>query len=367
MKKITQQSKLKIWGLKTKASFLILFGAILSITQVQAQTFSYTGTVQSVTLPAGSYQIEMWGADGGDALRGTGGKGGYSTGNLLVTTSTTYYIYVGGKGATVTSSTPGGWNGGGGCLGTYTTGYNGGTGGGGTDIRTTQNTTYADRIIVAGGGGGGTGYSTYTGNGGNGGGATGSNGGSSRGPTYTGGGGSQTAGGTSATGGITSYSLAGALGTGGNYSSTGTLGGTAGGGGYYGGGSGHWGGAGGGGSSYVGGVTGGVTIQYGQAGFVSNPDTAGNGRVTISNLLSTSEVSTKNDINIYPNPTTDFLSVTKVSDKATYKIYNVAGQLVSQGRMDDGIINVSALTKGTYVIAIEDKGNGLFKSKFIKK
>ncbi|WEK71039.1 MAG: glycine-rich protein [Candidatus Chryseobacterium colombiense] len=368
MKKITQQSKIKIWGLKTKTSFLILFGAILYFTQIQAQTFSYTGAVQSVTLAAGSYQIEMWGADGGDALKGTGGKGGYSTGTLTVATSTTYYIYVGGKGSTATSSTPGGWNGGGSCLGTYTTGYNGGTGGGGTDIRTTQNTTYADRIIVAGGGGGGTGYSTYTGNGGNGGGTAGSNGGSSRGATYAGGGGSQTAGGTSATGGITSYSLAGALGTGGSYSSTGTLGGTAGGGGYYGGGSGHWGGAGGGGSSYVGGVTGGVTIQYGQAGFVSNPDTTGNGRVTITNSsLSTSEVSTKSTINIYPNPTTDFLNVTKVSDKATYKIYNPAGQLVSKGYMNGGIINVSALTKGTYVIAIEDRGNDLFTSKFIKK
>lgn len=366
MKKITQQSKLKIWGLKTKASLLILFGAILSVTQVQAQTFSYTGAVQSVTLPAGSYKIEMWGADGGDALKGTGGKGGYSTGTLTVATSTTYYIYVGGRGSTATSSTPGGWNGGGGCLGTYSSGYNGGTGGGGSDIRTSENTTYADRIIVAGGGGGGTGYSTYTGNGGDGGGTSGSNGTSSRGVTYAGGGGSQTAGGTSATGGIATYSLPGSLGIGGNY--TGTLGGTAGGGGYYGGGSGHWGGAGGGGSSYVGGVTGGVTIQYGQPGFIPNPDTTGNGSVTITNIsLSTSEVRTKNDINIYPNPATDFLNVTKVSDKATYKIYNIAGQLVSKGHVNGGIINVSALTNGTYVIAIEDKGNDLFKSKFIKK
>lgn len=366
MKKITQKSKLKMWGLKAKTSFLLLCGAVLSITQVQAQTFSYTGTVQSVTLPAGSYQIEMWGADGGDALRGTGGKGGYSTGTLVVATSTTYYIYVGGKGTTATSSTPGGWNGGGGCLGTYSSGYNGGTGGGGTDIRTTENTTYADRIIVAGGGGGGTGYSTYTGNGGDGGGTNGSNGGSSRAATYAGGGGSQTAGGAPATGGIASYSSAGALGTGGNY--TGTLGGTAGGGGYYGGGSGHWGGAGGGGSSYIGGVTNGVTIQYGQTGFVTNPDTTGNGRVIITNsALSTSEIKAKKDISIYPNPATDFLNVTKVSDKATYQIYNVAGQLVSKGYMNGGIINVSALTKGTYLIAIEDKGSELFKSKFIKK
>lgn len=232
MKKITQQSKIKKWGLKTKTTFLILFGAVLSVTQVKAQTFSYTGDVQTVTLAPGTYHVEVWGANGGDASKGTGGKGGYSEGVLTVSASTTYYIYVGGKGSTVTGPGSGGWNGGGQSLGTFSSGYNGGTGGGGSDIRTTQNTTYADRIIVAGGGGGGTGYGSYTGNGGDGGGISGSNGGSSRGAAYAGGGGSQTQGGASATGGIASYSLPGALGTGGNYSSAGTLGGTAGGGGY---------------------------------------------------------------------------------------------------------------------------------------
>jgi hypothetical protein len=367
MRKTNQESKIKIWGSKAKTSLLVLFGAVLSVSQIQGQTFSYTGAVQSVTLPAGSYQIEMWGANGGDALKGTGGKGGYSTGVLTVASSTTYYIYVGGKGTAATASTPGGWNGGGSCLGTYSTGYNGGTGGGGTDIRTTQNTTYADRIIVAGGGGGGNGYSSYTGNGGDGGGTTGSSGASTRGATYTGGGGSQTTGGTSATGGISSYSLAGALGTGGSYSTSGTLGGTAGGGGYYGGGSGHWGGAGGGGSSYIGaGIAGGTTMGSGQAGFVTNPDATGNGRVVITNSLSISEVSTMSKINIYPNPATDILNITKVSDKATYKIYRTAGQFVSNGTVTNQRIDVSSLEKGVYIISISDNGKEIINTKFIK-
>lgn len=89
--------------------------------------------------------------------------------------------------------------------------------------------------------------------------------------------------------------------------------------------------------------------------------------VIVTNPLSTSEVSGNNGISIYPNPATDFLNVTKVSDKATYKIYNAAGQLVSNGNINGGRINVSALVKGVYVIAIEDKGDDLFKSKFIKK
>lgn len=90
--------------------------------------------------------------------------------------------------------------------------------------------------------------------------------------------------------------------------------------------------------------------------------------VIVTAALGTSDVNnTKDGIQIYPNPATDFLNITKVSDKATYKIYNAAGQLVSNGNINGGRINVSALIKGAYVIAIEDKGNDLFKSKFIKK
>lgn len=85
--------------------------------------------------------------------------------------------------------------------------------------------------------------------------------------------------------------------------------------------------------------------------------------------LSTNETShIKNDgIQIYPNPASDVLNVTKVSDKATYKIYSAAGQLVSNGNINGGKIVVSSLIKGTYVISIEDKGKETFNSKFIKK
>lgn len=90
--------------------------------------------------------------------------------------------------------------------------------------------------------------------------------------------------------------------------------------------------------------------------------------VIVTASLGTSDVNnTKDGIQIYPNPVTDFLNVTKVSDKATFKIYNAAGQLVNNGNINGGRINVSALIKGAYVIAIEDKGNDVFKSKFIKK
>ncbi len=87
---------------------------------------------------------------------------------------------------------------------------------------------------------------------------------------------------------------------------------------------------------------------------------------SLSSLLSTNEV-TKAKFAIYPNPVSDVLNVTQVSDKASYKIYNTAGQLVSSGNVNNGKINVSTLVKGGYIITIDEKGIEQFKSKFIKK
>ena len=90
--------------------------------------------------------------------------------------------------------------------------------------------------------------------------------------------------------------------------------------------------------------------------------------VISGNPLATNDVAgPKNGIQIYPNPVSDILNITKVSDKATYKIYSAAGQLVRQGNITSGQINVSELIKGGYVITIEEKGKETFNSKFIKK
>lgn len=79
--------------------------------------YSYTGTVQEVTLPPGRYKLQCWGAQGGNSgsYSGTGSKGGYSEGEITLTEVTTLYIFVGGKGGngSSTSLVNGGWNGGG--------------------------------------------------------------------------------------------------------------------------------------------------------------------------------------------------------------------------------------------------------------
>jgi len=269
-------------------------------------TFSYTGNTQTISLPAGNYSIECWGADGGSATNGTnptaGGKGGYSTGVYTNTGTTLFNVYVGGLGGNASGAS-----------------NVGGGGGGMSDITPASNTTLV--IIAAGGGGGGTsGTASESSIGGGGGGLTGGtaqdNTGVSTGTAATGG--SQTAGGFAVAGsygagspggygygggaanGGTLGVMHGAGGAGGNGGTGGWNGGgggctstggndhSAGGGaGYYGGGGGRGdGGAGGGGSSYIGGVASGTTIMFGQTGFVTNPNATGNGMVRIIELCS---------------------------------------------------------------------------------
>ena len=216
-------------------------------------TFNQASGSTSMTLPAGEYTLEVWGAQGGNGYTsssyiGQGGKGGYSKGDIVLSEDTLIYVNVGGQGSTWSNNTNvinGGTNGGG-------QGYQGGGGGGASDIRINSNSTYS-RVIVAGGGGGGQHYSTNTGVkgfGGVGGGTSGGNGGYSAywgQSSYIGKGGSQTAGGINPNNNSSAYN--GSFGAGGTYYYSYTGGGGSG---WYGGSSGgHNGTGGGGGSGYV--------------------------------------------------------------------------------------------------------------------
>ena len=182
--------------------------------------FAYTGKVQTVTLPKGTYKLEVWGAQGGYRSSSSyGGMGGYSVGTLTLKSKTTVYVYAGGSGNT--GKTSGGFN------------------GGGSDIRLRKDSLYA-RVIVAGGGGSDGASSRQ---GGYGGGDTGQA--PSDGYGTAGGGGTQKAGGSGGSGNPGSFGAGGK----GTYYSSGYAG--AGGGGSYPDGSGDDDKGGAGGSGYI--------------------------------------------------------------------------------------------------------------------
>ena len=201
--------------------------------------YDYTGSVQTFTAPvSGTYQLEVWGAQGGSS----GGVGGYSIGTVYLTENQVLYINVGGAG----NGTKGGYNGGGTAL---TGGYGGGAA---THIATKSGllstlSSNIDNVLIVAGGGGGNGAS---GAGGSAGGISGSKGVDGECSNKAGSGGTQTAGGACVD---TSYSNKGSFGAGG--AGKGGNNGGAGGAGLYGGASGTGGGCyggGGGGSSYIG-------------------------------------------------------------------------------------------------------------------
>ena len=233
--------------------------------------YGYTGGMQSFTAScAGTFQLEVWGAEGGhnsSDYSGIPGKGGYSKGNVSLTKNQTIYVCVGSAGDRARATYQHAYNGGG-------LSYNA-PGGGATHIGTRNGTlaqygnTNGLFIVAGGGGGSGHGDRTHSPDGGvsNRAFRGGDGGGSSGQPGFgfhygghgydAGDGGSQTAGGAS---GNTSSTGSGTFGLGGYQSNRSWPGG---GGGLYGGGSGDcatdddddWHGGAGGGSGYIGGVS----------------------------------------------------------------------------------------------------------------
>ena len=142
----------------TKTSSNVIEGKVGKINYTT--NFAYTGECTTyIAKSDGYYNLEVWGAQGGNYnTTYVGGLGGYSKGIVHLTKGTTLYVCVGGQPQTVTTTktaVPGGFNGGGNGFNrdyssTYTYGQ---AGGGATDIRIGQNSLYA-RVIVAGGGSG---------------------------------------------------------------------------------------------------------------------------------------------------------------------------------------------------------------------
>ncbi|WP_415064362.1 Ig-like domain-containing protein [Bdellovibrio sp.] len=271
-----------------------------------SMTYTYTGTMQTFTMPAGCTKatIKAWGGGGAGSSQfnsygSYGGGGGFAQGTLNVTSGEQLYVFVGGSGVV---NGAGGYNGGAGAGPTMSDPYNGtnpkaGSGGGASDVRR-GGMTLSDRILVAGGGGGaGSCYLMYnnTCTGGAGGGFSGVNGSMHNGTVYInlgfisgpgtisgygGRGGTASAGGA---GGVCTAcsgnsGSAGSFGQGGApYSGVSVIPGGGGGGGYYGGGGGAGWSGGGGGSSYVGGLTNSTTSAGSGSSAGNSADVDANG------------------------------------------------------------------------------------------
>ncbi|ESU29810.1 hypothetical protein FLJC2902T_02860 [Flavobacterium limnosediminis JC2902] len=85
-----------------------------------------------------------------------------------------------------------------------------------------------------------------------------------------------------------------------------------------------------------------------------------------SSARETEAINTLSAVKLYPNPATDVLNATEVSENATFRVYNLMGQTVLNGKFNQGSINISTIGSGNYILEISNNDNVTTK-RFIKK
>ena len=86
--------------------------------------------------------------------------------------------------------------------------------------------------------------------------------------------------------------------------------------------------------------------------------------VTITQSTLAVSDSQKNQIKIYPNPSSDFITIENVEDLKTVRIFDLTGKLVKQTQAKE--INIQNFAKGQYIMNVYT-GNEIVSRKFIKK
>lgn len=84
-----------------------------------------------------------------------------------------------------------------------------------------------------------------------------------------------------------------------------------------------------------------------------------------SSFLASSDL-VKSKIQIFPNPVSDFISISGVENPESIEIYNVAGQLIKSEEFKLRT-NISSLTAGNYILKLRTKNSTTHEFKFIKR
>ncbi|WP_336965480.1 T9SS type A sorting domain-containing protein [Chryseobacterium contaminans] len=106
---------------------------------------------------------------------------------------------------------------------------------------------------------------------------------------------------------------------------------------------------------------------------VTNGQCSGN--LTPGNSIMTGDVQgpalgileiSKDKIKIFPNPVSDFIQVSGISEGQIMQIYNIDGRLI-KSEIFTPKVNVSQLTPGVYILKITTKAFNSLEFKFVKK
>jgi hypothetical protein len=88
----------------------------------------------------------------------------------------------------------------------------------------------------------------------------------------------------------------------------------------------------------------------------------------VSSVARIANVSGKSttEIKLYPNPTSSILNVSSISENTTFKVYNLLGQTILNGRISNNFIDVSNFSAGVYILELTDKDTTT-TNRFIKQ
>lgn len=102
-----------------------------------------------------------------------------------------------------------------------------------------------------------------------------------------------------------------------------------------------------------------MTDDYGTSFYVDN--------IQVKDVtLATSEVSKKDIFSVYPNPTVDVINFDVTGKINAVEVYDAAGKLVKSAKEGAKSLDLSALSKGNYVVKVQTE-NASYTKKVIKK
>lgn len=95
-----------------------------------------------------------------------------------------------------------------------------------------------------------------------------------------------------------------------------------------------------------------------------------NGNVNYSNILTANNCAGQvPSVNIFPNPTSDFVKVENAPEGSIIQVYDVMGRIVKSVSTQDGaieLIDVFNFAEGVYIVSITYKGELICKNKILK-
>jgi ELWxxDGT repeat protein len=95
-----------------------------------------------------------------------------------------------------------------------------------------------------------------------------------------------------------------------------------------------------------------ITVLNGKLYFEGDDDTSGNELYMLDpSTLSITKVF-KDTLDIYPNPTSDYINISSEYLDNDFKIYSLLGQVVKKGKITSSKITVSDLSTGNYILKV---------------